>query len=377
MPAAARTRRTLALIGAAIAPIGASALHSWSARPASAADATAGRGAFGHDAAPSASFPVHLSETGLYLADGTIDPRNRPFAPQYPLWTDGASKSRWVRLPDDAHIDVRDADAWQFPAGTTFWKEFSWKGRKVETRIIRIGEHGSASFATYVWNERGTEATLAPETGVPRAYPLARGRWHAIPSVADCQACHESGPTPVLGFNALQLSDDRDALAPHAEAPAPGAITLRTLVAEDRLRPARPELAAHPPRLRARDPVERAALGYLSANCGHCHNDRGPLARLGFSLRHDASGAPDSLEPAIATVIGNAGRFLVPGDTVGSRLVEPGAPDASAVLHRMTSRRAATQMPPLGTVIVDSAGVDLVRRWIRNLRHSSVVTRPR
>lgn len=366
--------RVIAVIGIAVASVGTGALFSGSVRPAIGEGAIAGRdspGPAGHSPAGD-DFPLRLSETGLSVADGSIDPRNRQFVPQYPLWTDGAAKRRWVRLPDDAHIDVRDLDAWRFPRGTTFWKEFSWNGRPVETRMIRIGHDGRAAFATYVWNEQRTEAVRAPEEGVPRAWEILRGRWHAIPSVADCRTCHESGPSPVLGFSALQLSDDRDSLAPHAEPPARGGVTLRTLVAEDRLRPARPDLAVHPPRIRARDPVERAALGYLSANCGTCHNARGPLARLGFSLRHERTARPDVPEPVLATVVGHSGRFAVPGDTVGARLVEPGAPDASAVLHRMQSRRAATQMPPLGTVLADSAGIDIVRRWIRTLGRSRV-----
>src|SRR5688572_7892642 len=83
--------------------------------------------------------PSRLSETGLYNptgATGAIDSRNVPFVPQYPLWTDGAEKLRWVQLPADATIDVSDIDAWRFPVGARFWKQFSWNGRKVETRMI-------------------------------------------------------------------------------------------------------------------------------------------------------------------------------------------------------------------------------------------------
>ena len=204
--------------------------------------------------------PERLSATGLYLADGAIDPRNRPFVPQYPLWSDGAAKSRWIRLPEGAAIDVSDLDAWRFPPGTTFWKEFAWDGRKVETRMIRRGE-SEWLFATYVWNEDQTDAWLAPSEGVAAAFEISRGKRHSIPGTADCQACHASSPAVVLGFNALQLSDDRDPLAPHAEPLSAGALSLRTLIAEDRLDPARPELALHPPRIRERDPVARAAIG--------------------------------------------------------------------------------------------------------------------
>src|SRR5262245_12020436 len=83
-----------------------------------------------------ATAPLRLSETGLYDASGAIDPRNLPFVPQYPLWSDGAEKLRWVRLPEGSKIDVTDVDAWRFPAGTRFWKQFVWAGSKVETRMI-------------------------------------------------------------------------------------------------------------------------------------------------------------------------------------------------------------------------------------------------
>jgi hypothetical protein len=311
--------------------------------------------------------PQRLSETGLYRPDGSIDPRNRPFVPQYPLWSDGAGKSRWIRLPEGTTIDVSDFDAWRFPTGTTWWKEFAWHGRRVETRMIERGASGWL-FATYVWNENQTEAWLAPAAGIPGAFEIVPGKRHSIPGIADCQTCHGSSPGTVLGFSALQLSDDRDPLAPHTESLGPGAVTLRTLVDEGLLSPPRPELVLRPPRIRQSDPVARAAMGYLSANCGGCHNARGPLARLGFSLLHDAAGAPEAPEPALATAVDLPGRYLVPGvPSADSRLVAVGAPQRSALLYRMQSRRPSSQMPPLGSVIADEEAIALVRRWIESL----------
>ena len=42
--------------------------------------------------------PRRLSETGLYAQGkvGIVDQRNRQFSPQYPLWSDGAVKTRLV-----------------------------------------------------------------------------------------------------------------------------------------------------------------------------------------------------------------------------------------------------------------------------------------
>lgn len=79
------------------------------------------------------------------------------FSPRYPLWTDGADKRRWIQLPPGSHIDASEPDAWQFPAGTRLWKEFGYGGRPVETRLIERPADGQRRFATYVWNDAGTE----------------------------------------------------------------------------------------------------------------------------------------------------------------------------------------------------------------------------
>ncbi|HKQ62784.1 MAG TPA: hypothetical protein VJS92_15945 [Candidatus Polarisedimenticolaceae bacterium] len=309
-----------------------------------------GSGAWAGDAIPVRA-PAHLSATGLY------DLRILPYAPQYPLWSDGAAKARWIYLPERATIDVSDAAAWSFPIGTKFWKEFSFGGRKVETRMLWRAGAEEWIFATYLWDELQTDAVLAPQDGVPDFVEIAPSKHHSIPAVSDCLTCHAAGRTPVLGFNMLQLSDDRDPLAPHAEPLGPGMVTLSSLEAEARLDPARPEWVTDPPRIQAVSPRERAARGYLAANCGGCHNPEGPLARLGLALSHTPG--------ALATAENIAGRFRIPGAELGStRRLAPGDPAHSSILYRMRSRRPSSQMPPLGTVIADDEAAGLVERWI-------------
>jgi mono/diheme cytochrome c family protein len=315
-----------------------------------------------------AQAPELLSQTGLYDASGAIAPGNLPFLPQYPLWSDGAAKARWIHLPQGKKIDVSDLDLWRFPEGTKLWKEFSFGGRKVETRMLwKSG--GEWVFATYVWDADQSNARLAPAEGIADVVELAPGKHHSIPSLADCAACHRSSPATVLGFSALQLSDDRDPLAPHGGPLKADDLTLRSLLDAELLEPARAELAIHPPRVRESDPVARAAIGYLSGNCGGCHNGAGPLARLGLNLLHDVAAEPAAPEPARVTAVGVAGGFLVPGhSTEESRRVAPGAPDRSVLLYRMKSRRPSSQMPPLGTVVRDEEAVQLVSRWVERLK---------
>ncbi|HEX4823044.1 MAG TPA: hypothetical protein VFV19_01905 [Candidatus Polarisedimenticolaceae bacterium] len=315
--------------------------------------------------------PERLSETGLYLdiASGKIDVWNLPYEPQYPLWTDGAAKARWIRIPDGTTIDVSDPDAWGFPVGTRFWKEFAFAGRKVETRFIWRVTETDWIFASYAWNDEQTEAYLAPAEGLPQHAAIAPGVRHSIPSRTDCLSCHGSSASPILGFSMLQLSDDRDPLAPHAQALKPGMVTLKTLDTFELVSPRRGDWVDDPPAIKASSPVERAALGYLSANCGHCHNGRGPLAGLGMVLAHESAGSR-----ALATTMGVPGDFIVPDAGELTRRIAPGRPDLSAVIYRMSSRRPSSQMPPLGTAVVDRDAVDLFSRWIVDMKEEGTAS---
>lgn len=307
------------------------------------------------------SAPARLADTGLYSDPGAhaVDPRNLPYAPQYPLWTDGAAKRRWIFLPPGTAIDARDPDAWTFPIGTKLWKEFSWGDGRVETRYLERARAGWI-YAAYAWREDGRDALRVDERGAPTRQVVAPGRTHVIPSVADCRNCHEGGRAVVLGFAALQLSPDRDPLAPHREPLEPGMVTLDTLVARGLLRGLPRRLLTRPPRIEAATPRARAAMGYLHANCGMCHDSAGPLASLGVGLRHlvGATGP----EPAMLAV-SHPARFRT-GAGARSVWLDPGAPTSSAVVVRMGSRAPVAQMPPLGTQRVDDEALQLVRSWI-------------
>src|SRR3712207_2304804 len=108
--------------------------------------------------------PPTLQETGLYadIATLKVDPGHLAFSPQYPLWTDGAAKHRWISLPPGTAIDGSDPDAWVFPIGTRLWKEFSFGGRRIETRYLERRADGQWLYAAYAWSQDGLEAQLAP-----------------------------------------------------------------------------------------------------------------------------------------------------------------------------------------------------------------------
>jgi mono/diheme cytochrome c family protein len=247
-----------------------------------------------------AELPERLSQTGL-AGEGV-----RAFEPRFALWSDGAAKRRWIALPPGAAVDASQPDAWRFPAGTRLWKEFSVDGRPVETRVIARGADGRWQFASYVW--QGDDAVRAPTRG--QVLTLPGGRRYEVPSTGDCVACHAGARSPVLGFAALQLG------------PA-----VPALLREGLLKHAPAAWAAQAPDFITADATERAARGYLHANCGHCHFDGGVPVPLRLAL------------------------------DVGER---PAPVDGAAVLRRAGTRNPYQQMPPLGTREIDAQGLALL-----------------
>jgi cytochrome c553 len=308
--------------------------------------------------------PARLADTGLYAA-GRVDgiaPGVRAFSPQYPLWSDGAAKRRWVWLPPGTSIDATRLHEWEFPVGTRFWKEFSIAGRRVETRLLWQVARGRWVTASYAWNAEGTDATLAPADGLAAVADLGRGKQHAIPSRSDCLACHGApGRTRPLGFTALQMSDDRDPLAIHGEPLPEDALSLESLVAGGLLTLGR-SAAVPRPRIATADARTRAVLGYLAANCGGCHGRDGDVPAVTPFLRaeqlvSDGDAVARAMTERLTT-------WQVPGHDEGTKLLDPLVPQASALLARMKSRRPSSQMPPLGTVVRDDDAVAALQGWI-------------
>jgi mono/diheme cytochrome c family protein len=99
------------------------------------------------------------------------------------------------------------------------------------------------------------------------------------------------------------------------------------------------------------------ARSYLHANCAQCHIGAGggnAQIDLAFATDLDKMKAID--EPPLHDKFG----------IERARIIAPGDPDRSVLLHRITIRGAG-QMPQLATAIPDQAAVDLIRRWIASL----------
>jgi hypothetical protein len=319
---------------------------------------------------PEFAEPTSLSQTGLYsdIAAGAFADGVRPFQPRFQLWSDGAEKARWVYIPPCSTIDTADPNYWNYPVGFKLWKEFSRLNEqgelvRVETRLIQKYTATKWFMKAFLWNEDQTDAVAIEGDGAETlvAVENARGTEHDIPGQKACDGCHFNMLDKALGFSALQL--DRD------DAPE-GFVTLATLEGEGLLSAP----VARPITLPGTD-VDVAALGYMHANCGHCHNpwSKQSSLNLQFWLELDTLGSVETTETFVTTVgltsqvpqppAGQPEFRIVPGDLEGSsvhwRMVQPPVYPAMP--------EGGVHMPLIGTEVTDEAGVQAIADWIASL----------
>ena len=103
--------------------------------------------------------PPLLSQTGVFqsLKDLTPAAGVLPYDVNSPLWSDGASKRRWLILPKESQIGFSPHGAWKFPPGTVLVKHFEFAAedgrpaRRLETRLLVVDRRGSGYGVTYRW----------------------------------------------------------------------------------------------------------------------------------------------------------------------------------------------------------------------------------
>jgi len=289
---------------------------------------------------------VSLAETGcLDPEDATRPPPGLlGYTVNSPLWSDGATKDRWLYVPEGTKIGVLPDGDFDIPPGSTAVKTFTVGGKKIETRLfVRYADATWAGYS-YEWNDEQTDATLL---GGGKTKALANGGSWTFPSRAECFACHTSVAGFTLGLEARQL--DRDEGGTNQLARFAGVLD----------RPVLPNALAP---LRAADTAgasdEERARGYLHANCAMCHREGFGAGAATIDLRID--------KPFSATRTCNAAPQGGDLGVAGSKIVMPGDPARSTLALRM---RALDQnrMPPLATHVVDEAGIHAVEAWIRGL----------
>ncbi len=304
--------------------------------------------------------PQHLDCTGLYsdFKNKVVDASAVAYTPGVILWSDGATKQRWIWLPPNSKIDTSTMDEWVFPVGTKVWKEFQISGQRIETRLYTKTSAQTWLWATYQWTSDGQTDAVRNDAGATNVVGT-----YEIPKYGDCDGCHVGRGDKLLGFEAIALSLST----------AQGA-TLDWLAKNDKLTAPPTNTTASLPE----DSTGKAAgaLGPLHIGCGvSCHNQNpsslgsssGFYARLPAAAVLAGTAVVTSLDTYTTTVnmtptSGSYSSYV----GLGYKRILPG--DASkTLLVTVTNERVPGQMPPKITHVVDTTSVQALTDWVNAL----------
>jgi uncharacterized repeat protein (TIGR03806 family) len=291
-----------------------------------------------------------------------------PYDLNTPLFSDYATKYRFVWMPPATSAVYSENETFEFPVGAILSKTFAYpladqggKQRLIETRLLVRGRSGWATLP-YVWNLEMTEAYLdvaADPTTVRWKHPSGESYTldYVIPNVNQCKECHEKSKTTLpIGPKARNLNRDFTY--------ADGRANQLDYWARIGYLKGAP-VASQAPRVPAWDDASGASLeararAYLDVNCAHCHNPEGTANTSGLYLTF-AQTDPMRLGFCKVPVSAGLGSGRLLFDVV------QGNPDESILMNRMDSATPKVMMPELGRTVIHREGVALIRQWIESL----------
>jgi uncharacterized repeat protein (TIGR03806 family) len=302
------------------------------------------------------TIPDSLVDTGCVDPADPTQPSSGliPFSPGAAFWSDDAEKDRWLGLPNGTSITVDDEDDFIFPPGSVLVKNFERQNKLIETRLLMRHPDGVWAGYTYRWNDAETEATRIIGGAT---IPSGGSDW-IYPSESQCLQCHTEAASRALGPESLQLNNN--ILYPSTGRNGNQLATL------DAINMLSPPLADDPANLPALPdpfgtaPLDDRARAYLHSNCSGCHRPGTPMQST-MDLRYDTALNDTNACNADSITGGNLG---IPN----AKLIAPGPDGANrSLIPVRMGLRDAYAMPPIGSLIADDAGVDLISEWINSL----------
>ena len=324
-----------------------------------------------------------LSEYNLF-ADAT-DPTTNPNARgleydlSVPLFTDYASKYRFVFVPPGCTAKFDADEVFDFPVGTVITKTFALPAdtgirgieneNMIETRLMVHRSTGWISMP-YVWNANKTDAVLDINGESVITSLEHNGETldlsYGVPDPQKCKRCHQvNGTMSPIGPKARFLNNDY-VYADKTEN------QLTRWVAEGLLSEVPEDLNSIDsiPDFSdetniagiANNDLQTFAKGWLDINCGHCHRPEGDASNTNMHVEWVRDFNKDKTGHGVCQTPVSFG-----GQAGIEHVIEPGDAAASAMVFRMNTRDGGDRMPPLGRDLIHTEGVELISAWINNM----------
>lgn len=326
--------------------------------------------------------PPLLSLTGAFKDTRELipSPSLLPYDINFPFWSDGAAKERWISIPNSpsnhCQIQLSSTGEWKFPPGTVLVKHFEFATdelhpgaprRRLETRLVVCDATGSVYGVTYKWRPDNSDAdlltnSLREKLVLTTATGIRTQTWY-YPSRQDCRTCHTDRAGGVLGVKTRQLNHEFTFPNGTAENEirAWNHIGLFTPAVDEATLSSLPKLAREDA---PNASLEARARSYLDANCSQCHRPGGTVAY--FDARYDTPLAKQNLIN---------GEVLFDQGLDHARVIAPHDTWRSVALLRIESL-GGEKMPPLAHNVLDQQGIALLRAWIESLPGRAVLPPP-
>ncbi|MGL5905509.1 MAG: SO2930 family diheme c-type cytochrome [Shewanella sp.] len=313
-----------------------------------------------------------------------------PYDLNTPLFTDYASKYRFVYLPNGQKATYSENEAFDFPVGTVIAKTFALPADTnvrgianetlLETRLLIHRPTGWTALP-YVWNAAKTDASLAKAGAVSNQTIVHKGENlafnYVVPSMNQCKQCHQYKANENTNAVFVPIGPKARHLNRNFTYPDGDMNQLLKWQALGILQGV-PNLSEMPkvPAYQDSDAAGLASLsdaalmqtakGYLDINCAHCHRPEGNASNTGLKLEYwraysdDAGFSHGTCKSPVAYGGGNLGFDIVPGHA-----------DESIMHFRMASTTAGDRMPEIGRSLAHGEGVALIAEWIKRLPAAS------
>ena len=293
-----------------------------------------------------------------------------PYEPASSLFTDYASKKRFIWMPDGvAATYVADNKVLDFPVGTVLIKTFYYTTiqpgnvtKIIETRLM-IRKDDGWKFYEYLWNDDQTEADLVSGidfvNGSTKTITFTKPSGqtittdYRIPSDAECFACHKINEIPIpIGVKPQNLNHNYTY----------GNVSkkiLQKLVDQGYLDSFPSSIASTVDYHDVTQSLDLRLRSYIDINCAHCHQDE---ARCYYR--------PVRFPFDLTNIDTNIGICLVADEEISptlQKVITPGNFSKSILHYRLTSNDESQRMPLLGRTIVHDEGVALLEQYISSL----------
>ena len=328
---------------------------------------------------PVGSMPQFLSQTGAFQNLDTLEPVDGliPYDLVESFWSDGAIKKRWMGVPNNGthdnaaeKIEYSSYDVWNFPVGSVLVKHFEIPinendpsiTKRLETRFSVKASNGNFYFATYKWNNQGTDAEIIAE-GLDETITVTNAdgtqstqNWR-YPSNVECITCHNPSSGGTLGTRTRYLN--KDYTYPKTGRTANQLVTLSNLGILDASITDSDTgyLLTSKAMNDANATLDEKARSYLDLNCAYCHRP-GTGNRGDFDLRLQRDIVQTGLLSAVPYV-----SLGIPNE----KIIDPGNSATSILYHRTASLDPNIKMPPLSKNKLDDQAVQLIDDWIEQL----------